>query len=626
MSQPPHDPLQQGVALHGAGRLDEARRCYEQVLALQPHHPDALHLLGLVEFQTGAAHSAIERIRRAIRVNGRVPMYHANMAAALAASGRGAEAQKAWRRALDLDPRNLQALTGLAGFESASGRKREAAALYGRAAAEAPGDPRILNNQGIALLESGAVAEAIEILQKVVAAAPGAGHPLYNLGNAYLAADRRAEARACYDRAAGLLPGYADLWVARGRLARLDDDLEGALVAFRRAAELAPSNTGALSNAGNALMGLGRLDEAEASFRAALAVNPDDVESLAMLAQMGRFAADDPALARAGALANSPAIEARRRATLHFALGAIHDRAGRHDPAFGHFARANAVLAAEVATADDLAGADRMAAFAEEAVRAFTPERFARQRAAGLGHPSDRPIFVLGLPRSGTTLVEQILASHPEVYGAGELTALREAGMSLATALGRHYPELIEALTPEAARTAAGAYLERLGRDAGAARRVVDKMPANFADIGLIALILPRARIVHCRRDLMDVGLSCFMQNFGAQNWASSLERIALYIDAYRRLMAHWRELGIEMLDVDYEAMVADQEAESRRLVAFCGLDWDDRCLAFHRTARAVTTASVLQVRQPIYRSSVGRWRAYKSHLRPLRDALGLAD
>ncbi len=228
--------------------------------------------------------------------------------------------------------------------------------------------------------------------------------------------------------------------------------------------------------------------------------------------------------------------------------------------------------------------------------------------------------------RSGTTLAEQILASHPQIHGAGELDTLGRLAGSLPRRLATQipYPECVAHLDAATARAVAADYLEVLKQHGGAAERVVDKMPLNFLGLGLIATLLPRARIVHCRRDPMDTCLSCFFRDFTTSfTFKYDLRDLGLYYREYERLMAHWRRvLPLPIFELQYEELTAAPEAVSRRLVAFCGLDWDERCLRFHETERPVRTASTAQVRQPMYQSAVGRWRRYEKHLGPLMAAL----
>jgi hypothetical protein len=250
------------------------------------------------------------------------------------------------------------------------------------------------------------------------------------------------------------------------------------------------------------------------------------------------------------------------------------------------------------------------------------------RRTRGLGDPSTVPIFVLGMPRSGTTLVEQILASHPDVHGAGELPWLNEMARNLRGAdVNGYFPEVAKSWSATQLRDLGGQYVQYLRTKASVAGHVTDKMPMNFRFVGLIHMILPNARIVHTRRDAADTCLSCFTKNFaGAIDYTYDLGELGRYWRAYDDLMSHWRQVlpPGAMLEVQYEDLVADFDRQARHLVTYCGLEWDDRCLSFHHTQRPVRTASVNQVRQPIFASSIGRWRDYEPWLAPLLKELDL--
>ncbi len=289
--------------------------------------------------------------------------------------------------------------------------------------------------------------------------------------------------------------------------------------------------------------------------------------------------------------------------------------AGDGERAFAHLDRGNSLQRSRISFDLDahLTAPEAMAA-------AFDASTV--QRLAGGGHGSDRPVFVIGMPRSGTTLVEQILASHPKVHGAGELQLLGQ----LAGRLPRAGEGLIEALTPDELGRLGAEYDGRLQALASGAARIVDKMPGNFLFAGLIRLMLPNARIIHCVRDPLDTCLSCYATRFTTANpFAYDQRELALHYRAYARLMQHWRTVlpADGFTEVRYEDVVADLEGETRRLLAFCGLDWDDRCLEFHQTRREVRTASSSQVRRPLYSSSVRRAQAVAGHLGPLIEALG---
>jgi len=339
------------------------------------------------------------------------------------------------------------------------------------------------------------------------------------------------------------------------------------------------------------------------------------------LAEIKRYEAGEAHLAEMEALAREMrSLAEEEQMLLHFALGKALMDVGEHERAFHHLLEGNALKRRRICYNEQktLSSLDQIRS-------AFTPELM--RSYSGGGVISELPIFILGMPRSGTTLIEQILASHPNVHGGGERSDFENAVKGICTSDGSEvaYPDCIRTLTKSKLQELGSRYLGSLRSIAPDASRITDKLPDNFRFVGLIHLAFPNARIIHVRRDPIDTCLSCFSKLFsGELSYTYSLEELGRYYQAYRKLMSHWREVlpGGAMLDVDYEALVADIEGQARRLVAYCGLAWHDGCLDFHRTKRPIRTASAAQVRQPIYNSSVGRWRPYRHLLRPLLEVL----
>ena len=404
-------------------------------------------------------------------------------------------------------------------------------------------------------------------------------------------------------------------------------EVAAAIAEHRLALRLKPDHVGAHVYLSDALMEQGDLAEALEHSREALRLQPDSALAyctLGELAGFGQGAFTDADIERMQALVLSGRQSPHDASLLYFTLGAHWEKKQAHDEAFRCYAQANA-LKREVYHQKNKAFDPRQhRQLIDNLIAVFTPEFFERTRR--FGSDSEIPLFVVGMVRSGTSLVEQILASHPLAFGVGELKDIDQIAGALPARLNvaASYPACLAHLDPASAKTMAYRYLQRLAHLTGEAIRVIDKMPHNYLHLGLIAVLFPRTRIIHCRRDPMDVCASAYFQNFKWLPYASSMEEIGFYHRQYERLMAHWRQvLPVPMQDVVYEEMVADQEAVSRKLVAFCGLDWDERCLQFHKSARVVQTASKLQVRQPIYTRSVARWQRFEAHLQPLKDALG---
>jgi hypothetical protein len=318
-----------------------------------------------------------------------------------------------------------------------------------------------------------------------------------------------------------------------------------------------------------------------------------------------------------------PAVTGPNRLGLHFGLAQVLDSRGRHAEAADHLRHANALRLAVARQQGKVYEPHEHRLLVDGLIAAFTRELFERTR--GFGLDTELPLFIVGLPRSGTTLIEQILASHSQVHGGGELRFVRQSFEALPEVLQCPASpcQCVAAFNRGTVEHIARDHLARLDRLDGVALRVADKMPDNYLYLGLIAMLFPRARLIHCRRDLRDVAVSCWMTNFRQIRWANDLGHIAARFADYRRLMSHWRQvLPVPVLEVSYEETVSDLESVARKLVAWAGLSWEPACLAFHETVRPVRTASVAQVRQPIYTRSVARWKNYEKDLAPLFEQL----
>jgi len=403
-------------------------------------------------------------------------------------------------------------------------------------------------------------------------------------------------------------------------------DVNAAITHYRETLRFKPDAVGPRAHLSDALMEHGDLEEALTHCLEALRFDRNSALCWCVLGELvghGRHAFADADIRHLQDLLAGGRLDIHDACLINFTLAAHWERHADYDRAFHCYRLAND-LKREVYRRDKKAFDPRKhLGLIDTLIDVFTPELF--QRTQCFGADTEVPVFVVGMVRSGTSLVEQILASHPQVFGAGELRDIDQISVELPERIKSRaaYPGCLAELTPAVARTVAYSYLTRLARNSGAVRRVVDKMPHNFLHLGLIAVLFPRARIVHCRRDPMAVCASAYFQNFKWLPYAASIDDIAFYHRHYERLMAHWqRVLPLPMHEVVYEDMVANQEAVSRNLVSFCGLDWDERCLAFYKSSRPVQTASKLQVRQPVYTRSVGRWKLFESYLQPLRDAL----
>ncbi len=377
-------------------------------------------------------------------------------------------------------------------------------------------------------------------------------------------------------------------------------------------------------NLGGVFEKLGDFATAESSFRAALADEKSKSYALARLALLLRGDLPDADRHQIEQKLAEPDPDEPARVNLLFSLAAVHDAQRSYTKAAACAREANELALANLrdrGLVHDPAEHERLVS---GLITAFGPELFTRL--AGTGLDTRRPVFIVGLPRSGTSLVEQVLSSHSQFHGCGELPFARHDFEAIPELLGRGVAPLacIAELTPEVVDRLAGWHLERLRqRDAGQAARIGDKMPENYLHLGLIALLFPRAVIIHCRRDRRDVAVSCWMTGFKSVRWSNDVEQIAARINEHDRLMRHWHKvLPVPIQEIDYEDAIDDFEAAARRLVAACELEWEPACLEFHRSSRPVRTASFRQVRRPIYTSSRGRWKHYEHELADLFAAL----
>ncbi|MCP4330910.1 MAG: tetratricopeptide repeat protein [Alphaproteobacteria bacterium] len=540
-------------------------------------------------------------------------------AVALHQSGRHGEAENLCRDVLAAVPDHPDALhfLGLLRFEQ--GDAEEAIAAIRRAIEIRPEFAGFHFNLGNILVDTDRLDEAIEAYRKAAALTPDNAVIHNNLGNALFDSERVADAIDTFRQAIAADPNFAAAHVNLGRALLEIGKSQDAAVAFVRAIDLDGGLAAAQIGLGECRQVQGDFDAAEACFRRALEIAPDTVEALHYLLSMGRIGADDPFALSLQRLLDHTELSPKDRIAIHFALGKAYDDRDDFDRAFTHFESGNQLKYSE--TPYDLAEIEDLVARSRVV---FTADFFAQRRA--LGDPSTVPVFIVGMPRSGTTLVEQIIASHADVRGAGELSIVSHIADRLPelAKTDAAYPEGVAGLGSKDVAELAGAYLDHLG-DLDGAKRVTDKMPDNFRWLGLIALLFPHARIVHCRRHPLDNALSCYFQLFKREHaYAYDLAALGVYYRAYHDLMAHWREvLPVPIHDLVYEDLIADQEGVSRRLIEFCGLDWDPRCLDYYKQEREIRTASFWQARQPIYARSVGRWRHYTAHIDPLRTAFG---
>ena len=607
---------QPGQCVEGPGKLDEAVACYRRALELKPDYAEAHNNLGNALKDQGKLDEAVACYRRALELKPDYAEAHNNLGNALKDQGKLDEAVACYRRALELKPDYAEAHNNLGVALKDQGKLDEAVACYRRALELKPDYAEAHNNLGNAFKDQGKLDEAVACYRRALELKPDFAEAHNNLGNALKDQGKLDEAVACYRRALELKPDYAEAHNNLGNALKDQGKLDEAVACYRRALELKPDYAEAHGNLGSVLEEIGDLQGAEDSFRAALRHNSRFAFAHYKLAELLGGKLPEKDLAAQRRLLEETELTDAQRLLLHFGLAQVLDARGEYAEAAEHLDRGNALQLSEWRKRGQEYDPKEYEFLVTQMIAVCTPDFFERVR--GFGLESELPVFVVGLPRSGTTLIEQILASHSQVFGAGEIK-LADDTMAALGGQGADSIEGLRQLNRQTARRLASRHLERLRALNPAALRIVDKMPENYLYLGLLASLFPRAKFIHCRRDLRDVAVSCWMTHFQEVRWANDQQHIASRFHEYQRMMEHWRKvLPVPLLEVDYEETVADLEGVARKLVAWCGLAWEPTCLEFHQAKRPVRTASAVQVRQPVFRTSVGRWKHYEQALASL--------
>ena len=687
----PAKAIEMAGQLYSRRQYAQAERVCRQIIAARPGNADAHNILGVSLAALGNAKEAISELKRAIKINAQAPSYHSNLGEILRQNGKLDEASEVLEAAIKLDPNNAQALNNLGIIHYERRAFAKAVDFYKRALALNSNMPEALNNLGNASRMTGDIEGALHAYQEALTQRAVYPEVYNNLGTLLQQDRRLEEAEHALRKAIQQNPRYVEahnnlaqllfnqkneveslrilgealkfapknvqtlLLTAKIQLRRSNlpaaeqaarlalkeepenpealtllgqvlhetDRYDEALDVLDRALKKAPENPEALNFYGVALKSVGRLDEARDYILKALKLNDGMYGAYANLNDLVDFSegVGEELFNRMDAIFESVKNpEADQFLALHFAYAKALDDRGQHAKALDHYIVGGRMKRAQL---DYKEGETH--GFFDEIRAAFPKEVFENRKFEGLD--DDRPVFIVGMPRSGSTLVEQILSSHPDVYGAGEVKHLARALGQLRDRFPSlpKFPGMVAKITPAQLDITAKNYQQALQQGAGSAKRITDKLLTNYFFLGLINLLFPKAKVIHTRRDPVDTCLSGFTKLFKDDMPHSyDLGELGRYYGKYLELMEHWEKVLPEgvMTTVVYEDVVADTEKEARRLIEFLGLPWNERCVDFHKSDRPVKTASVAQVRKPIYKTSVQRWKKYGPGLQPLVDAV----
>ena len=613
------------LALSALGRNEEAIEHFQAALKLRPDDAQTRSNLGNALRGLGKTDEALEHFRKAVELDPKLALVQTNLGQFLVDLGRAEEALPHCLEAVRLEPNLAEAHNNLGNTYRALEKFSDARGCYLETIRLKPELTQAQANMGVVLTQECRYDEALPWLLKACELEPQSHQFLEYLADSYFEMERFPDAVATYKKMLQLEPERPQTHNAIGWLIQEEGRLAEARDCFETALRLNPEFPPAILSMGGLHEELGELDAAETCFRKALQLQPGHAVALARLATLQRGKVSDEELSLIRERLADPTVTGIARATLLFGLAHVLDERRLYEEAAAALGEANSLAVANLERKHQVYIPAEHEKFVNNVLNTFQPDFFVRLQ--GVGLETRRPVFIFGLPRSGTTLIEQVLASHSQVFGAGEQPLGRQDFEKIPGQMNRPaehpFACLADPQVGTSLREIAQWHEQRL-RELGESRaRVVDKMPDNYMYVGLLFSLFPNATFIHCRRDLRDIAVSCWMTNFRSIKWASHPEHIASRFAQYLRLMDHWRGvLPATIHEVAYEETVEDLEGVARRLVAACGLQWEPSCLDYHKTKRPVRTASVTQVRQPVYKKSVARWRNYSESLADLFAAL----
>lgn len=605
--------------LQELGKHKSSIEYFMRVLEAEPRAIDALINLGVSYKETGDYQEAIQTFRRALELDASSPEANLNLGRLLARSGNKDEALQYFEKAAALAPHDYEKIYALANMRVLEGRPDDAIALFEKALSENTDDVRLYSEYARLLFSIGKLNEALIPIDKGLELDPDNIKSLILQARVYKELSFSRKIIETLNRALQLDPDNIEAILVLASQMNMDGYTDKAMDIINNALSRFPDNQALIGSKVEILHKIGKYDEAVSLLEPLLDL-PTKNHNIAirfahLCKHMGRI---DEAITYLNDLLSdyTDSLPVNMRRDLLFALGRLYNDLKEPDKAFPAFEKANALKSLSF-------NCEQHHSLVDALKTVFSADNLSLGVSAE--NDSSVPIFIVGMPRSGTSLTEQIIASHHDVYGAGELNTISQTYNQIKMLMASRAAkgEALE-LTVDDCNKYAQKYLDELAGYSDSARRITDKMPNNFLYLGMIQQFFPGTRIIHTLRNPLDVCLSIYTLDFaGRHEYAYNLENLGCFYNEYRRIMKHWKEvLTIPVMNIRYEDLVNDQESWSRKLIDFCGLEWDDACLDFHKSKRIVNTASNQQVRQPIYKGSMQRWRPYEKHLQPLIDAL----
>lgn len=605
------------VALIRQGRSGSAVKRLKHILRSFPDFPPAVEELGNALLAQNKPDQAIDAFQQALKINPENAAVMIKLGKIYSKLGRKDEANEMYQSALALEPTKERVATAAQAF--ARGQTEEAEKICRQVLREHPNEVdamRLLASIANKLEQRD---DAIILLERAVELKPKFAGAWADLAETYTESEKFGEALDAVQRVIKLQPNMPFGHMIRGSILGKKDDHEGAINAFKEALEIEPEHIGSNMGLGNTLKTIGRYDEAVKSYKKCIEAQPLFSEAYWSLANLKTYSFDDDEIKNMEKHVQSQDLTPASKAFFHIAIANAKEKQMKYGEAWYHFHTGN-----ELRRTSEIYDSVTTQVTHDALIETFDEEFVNSTK--GSGCQSDAPIFILGLPRSGSTLIEQILASHSRVEGTRELPDISLLGRRLTKSKppGIKYPDAVKHMTDEEKTEYGESYLETSKRYRTDKPRFIDKMPNNFAHIGFIKTILPNAKIINAKRHPLDSCVSSFKQLFyKGQSWSYDLFEIGEYYLEYERMMDHWHSLYPgEIYDIQYENIVNNQEDESRALIQYCGLDWEDSCLRFYENKRSVNTASSEQVRQPIYKGAMYAWKNYESEIGALKDIL----